>query len=410
MTDIELRQLTPAGDRRDVRDDEQPGLIITIRRSGLKQFNVRYRFHGEQRRLILGDYPGLSLKDARKKARGALTAIDNGQDPATDQQDAKRARTDTVEVLAKEYMDEHAHKFKKRPEDDQRTFNADILPKWRDRSVRELTRRDVRDLLKPITKRAPVMANRVLSLVSKMLNFAVDNDWIEANPAARMKKPSPENSRTRVLNEEEMRRVWRLFHHLPTTADKPAPGRSRAKGDETDPVCPISPVLADIMKLELLTLQRGGEIRQMRWADLSLDTGWWTIPGIHTKNGNAHHVYLLPQAVAIIRAHRPTEKKDRREYVFTGRGGAAIDRDRLKKASAPVARALGVAFRGHDLRRTASSFMGAAGVKREDISYVLNHVDGGPRATRVYDLYSRDREKRVALDAWAAVFAAILAA
>jgi integrase len=64
------------------------------------------------------------------------------------------------------------------------------------------------------------------------------------------------------------------------------------------------------------------------------------------------------------------------------------------------ARALGMDFRGHDLRRTAATHMAEAGVPREHISFVLNHVDGGSRATKIHDRYSRDNEKRVALESW----------
>ena len=62
----------------------------------------------------------------------------------------------------------------------------------------------------------------------------------------------------------------------------------------------------------------------------------------------------------------------------------------------------------NDLRRTASTNTAAAGVPRSHISYVLNHVEGGPRATKVYDRYAYDREKKVALETWSRTFKAIL--
>jgi integrase len=52
-------------------------------------------------------------------------------------------------------------------------------------------------------------------------------------------------------------------------------------------LCPISPTLAAVQKVRLLTGQRGGEIVNMRWADLDLDAGWWTIPAEISKNGQA---------------------------------------------------------------------------------------------------------------------------
>jgi integrase len=74
--------------------------------------------------------------------------------------------------------------------------------------------------------------------------------------------------------------------------------------------------------------------------------------------------------------------------------------DRVKKAGAALSEVLGFEFRSHDLRRTAATRMAAAGVPRDHVSRVLNHVEGGPTATRVYDRYSYDAEKRAALDTW----------
>jgi hypothetical protein len=75
----------------------------------------------------------------------------------------------------------------------------------------------------------------------------------------------------------------------------------------------------------------------------------------------------------------------------------------------PLARRLGSDLRGHDLRRTAATRMAAAGVPREHIARVLNHVEGGARATRVYDRHTYDGEKRAALESWARSLAKVLA-
>jgi hypothetical protein len=92
--------------------------------------------------------------------------------------------------------------------------------------------------------------------------------------------------------------------------------------------------------------------------------------------------------------------------VFVGSGASV--RDRAKKAPARIARVLQIEFRGHDLRRTAATKMAEAGMPRQRISAVLNHVEGGARATRVYDRYSYDNEKRAALTIWARRLHAIL--
>ena len=125
-------------------------------------------------------------------------------------------------------------------------------------------------------------------------------------------------------------------------------------------------------------------------------TGWWTIPGTFTKNGEPHRVPLTADVLALIQAHAPdadTPDTERPEYVFVGRVGVAV-LDRAKKAPAIIAKLLKFDFRGHDLRRTAATKMAEAGIPREHIARVLNHVEGGPRATKVYDRYSYDQEKK----------------
>lgn len=403
LTDTQVRRLLPAAAPRDVRDGSQRGLMLTVLPSGRKQWTLRYRFGGKQRRLVLGDYPDLSLSKARDEAEDARNAIRKGHDPSGERRAAKAAPGDTVEALAQDYLKKHAKKFKRSAAEDERILDVYVLPSWKDRSVKELTRRDVRALVDAVVDRgAPIMANRVLAIVRKMLNFAVDHDWLEANPAARVAKPSPEVSRDRVLTDDELRKVWRLLSHFPTTAERPAPGRKGSKGTKQNPLCPFSPTIAALIKVRLLTAQRGGEVGRMRWQDLDLKSGWWTIPGIHTKNGEAHRVFLVKEAVALIQAQEQDEEEEEEdpgEYVFARTGASVLDR--AKKAPAAIARLLGFEFRGHDLRRTAATQMAGAGVPREHIARVLNHVEGGPRATRVYDRHSYDREKRAALETWA---------
>jgi integrase len=277
--------------------------------------------------------------------------------------------------------------------------------------VSSITRRDVRDVIERVFDRgAPVMANRTLEIVRKMFNWGIKNDYLEASPAALIDKPGVEQSRDRVLTDDEIRQLWRCLSHFPETHEKQAPGRKRAKSPKDDPFCPLSPTLAVVQKLRLLTAQRGGEVVAMRWADLDLDTGWWTISAEHSKNGEAHRVPLSTDALALIRAQLPKDDHDEQpEHVFVGRGDALVS-ERLKKAGAALSRVLGFEFRSHDLRRTAATRLAAAGIPREHISAVLNHVQGGPSATRIYDRYGRDQEKRIALDTWARVLAGILAA
>lgn len=408
LTDRFVKTVRPHPTKRlEFADTVVPGFRLRVTPLGHRSYVFLYRQNRRFRRYTIGDLQSLTLGKARDIARVARRGVFRGEDPCAE----KTARRDaaTFAELADEYLKKHARKFKKSAAADERTLNKDVLPHWKHLAVRDITRRDVRTLIDGIVERgAPVMANRVLALVRKMFNFGVDHDWLEANPAARVGKPAPETSRDRVLTDEELQRLWRVLSNLPTTADLPAPGRKRSQGPDDDPLCPIAPHLAALMKVRLLTAQRGGEVARMRWADLELGdakdekaSGWWTIPGADTKNDEPHRVPLVQEVVALIRTLQPGEGEEPREYVFAVRGESV--EDRVKKVPAVLSRLLKFDFRGHDLRRTAATRMAAAGIPREHIAHVLNHVDGGPRATLVYDRYSYDREKKVAVETWARV-------
>jgi integrase len=421
LSDPQVRRLRSGSTPIEVRDGHARGLILQILPSGRKLWTVRYRYRGLQRRLTLGEYPTMSLAKARDAAEDARAEIRNGGDPAGERQAARDVPTDTVAALVKEYVEKHVRVKMRGKVEEERILDVEVLPRWKDRSVREITRRDVRVLVTPIVDRgSPIMANRVLAVVRRLLNHGVRNDWLDANPASLIDAPGREVARERVLTDDEIRRVWRVLSHQPTTAERAAPGRKRAKGSAEDPICPLAPQMAAAIKIRLLTAQRGGEVTKMRWRDLDLDKGWWTIPGEFAKNGRAHRVPLVADAIAIIKEQqpktegcltvrgrknpKPNEADD--DFVFVG-SGASI-RDRAKKAPARIAQELNIDFRGHDLRRTAATKMAEAGISRQHISAVLNHVEAGASVTRVYDRYNYDAEKRRALEVWARTLKAIL--
>jgi integrase len=399
LTDRQVRAAKPGPKPVDIRDGSR-GLVLTVLPSGRKQFAVRYTFGGKHRRLVLGDFPALTLSNARAAAEEARTAVRHAHDPVAERRAARAPRQDTVAALAADYLKRHALPNKRSAAEDERVIDKELLPRLGDRSVRTLTRRDIRDVLDRVVDRgSPVMANRVLAVIRKMLNFGVDHDWLDANPAARISKPTRETSRDRVLTEDEIRALWHLLDRQPTTADRAAPGRpSKRRESEDDPLCPVSGTMAAVIKARLLTAQRGGEVARMRWEDVDLSRGIWTIPATETKNSEAHRVPLTSDMVALIAAQAP-DASQRYDYVFSGRFGNLVTA-RARKASVTLSRTLGFDFRGHDLRRTAATGMAAAGIPREYIARVLNHVDGGARATRVYDRHTYDAEKRFALEAW----------
>lgn len=112
---------------------------------------------------------------------------------------------------------------------------------------------EVRRIMERKARTAPIQANRILQRISAMLTFAVDQDWIESNPAWRIKKPGRERSRDRVLTRDELREVWTALHE------------TEAQNPDGTPKPRLSQTLNDMLIVMLLTAQRRGEVCTMRW-------------------------------------------------------------------------------------------------------------------------------------------------
>ena len=341
----------------------------------------------------------LHVEETRKTTRKTMKTIRNraadpvcplcahsetGDDPAQDKQERRDALT--FKYLAKSYL-EMARRRHRRWDEEERIVNKDLVPEFGHRLLIDIRRRDVRELVEGIVRKrdAPVMANRPLRLLSCMFNYALDREWIEASPAARIPEPGEEQSRDRVLDDQELRELWLTLDEIARHVE---PGEAPKSDDAPEVKLPITPATAEAFQIQLLTAQRPGEVRLMRWADVNLESAWWSIPGSLTKN-----------AVSILSARHDQANKDA-NFVFENRPGAGSIHDRGKKAAAALSKTLTFSFRAHDLRRTVATRMAAAGIPHDHVAKVLNHVQAGQSATRVYDRYDYDTEKRAALDRW----------
>lgn len=388
-TATSIASFRPRPARYAVKDLKVSGLELRVNPDGTKVWTLRYRVAGKQRRLKLGEYheTRMGLSDARTAANRELRKVDGGIDPQAERLAAKRAveqaereRANTIEALTDEYLTRHAKVHKKSWRDDQGYIKNEILPVWKGRPVSSITRRDCRALVQAIADRpAPVYANRIISLLSKLFDYAVQHDWLDTSPAVKLPRPGAEaSSRTeaaqKAYSDNEVRTIW--------------------AASET-----LAAPLRTIYRLGLITGQRPGEISGMEWAEL--DGHWWTIPGRRTKNGRDHRVYLTQSALDEL-ARVP--KLDDEPRVFKGYLGIRQQSQQNAKVFAGIRRR---EKPRHVMRDTVATNLGALGVDESDIAKVLNHTYG-PRVTRGYNQYSYDREKRAAMLRWDRRLRAIL--
>src|SRR5262249_19803762 len=159
-----LENVKPAAVRREIPDSGCRGLYLIVQPTGRKAWAVRYRFRGETRKLTLD--AGLTLAEARKAATAALHEVERGNDPAVLKFDAqpkaaKKAadrEADTVERLAGLFIEQYA-KRKTRPNSWKQAvhiFDDIVLPAWRGRTVHDIERRQIRELVEGVAEDRPV--------------------------------------------------------------------------------------------------------------------------------------------------------------------------------------------------------------------------------------------------------------
>lgn len=387
FTDLYIRKLQLQKTRYEVREGD--GFAIRISSNGVKTWVFIYKLQGRKRRMTLGNYPGMTLSNARSAFREARNLLEQGKDPIEvkrrereeqllrDEARRRELEAPTIARLVDEYLEKWAKPRKRSWKEDQRILEKDIIPAWGKRKAKDITRRDIITLLDRLVDRgAPIQANRTLACVRKMFNFAVSRDIVPVSPCAQITAPSAENRRDRVLSAGEIRLFWQKLD-----------------------AAPMAMATRLALKLILVTGQRKGEVINAEWSEVNINSGWWTIPGEKSKNTLTHRVPLSPLAIELLEEAQTLAGDSR--WVFPGRTiENPIRGDSVNEALARSLPCLGIenSFVPHDLRRTMASHLTGMGISRLVVSKLLNHVETG--ITAVYDRHSYDDEKRRALEAW----------
>ncbi len=317
-------------------------------------------------------HPRITLATAREKAMDILRQVDEGIDPTK----RRRSPNMKVESVCREFIRLHAQARNKSWREAERILEREFVGTFGQRDIREIKRFDVLEIMDAAVARGSTyQANRILSNIRKLLNFCVERGIIETSPITGLKAPTKEESRDRVLEDDEIVRLL------------------RACRNDVYPFRQFVPIL-------LSTAQRRGELAEMLWKDVDLEAKQWVIPAARSKNGKPHVVPLSPYAAEMLNEVPRFLDCD---FVFTTTrtspvSGFSKALRRLSEGSQTTG------WRLHDLRRTAASGMARAGVAPHVVEKVLNHISGTiSGVAAVYNRYAYDAEKREALDNWGMV-------
>jgi integrase len=399
LTDIAIKKLlaSPPEKRREVPDGKVTGLYLVLQPTGASSWALRYRAGGLPRKLTLGAHPVIGLAAARRKAQEALGVVAGGEDPAARKRASiaaakaeREAETDKVEGVVAMFVERYAKPKNRDWKETARLLNKEIVSRWRGRRLSQITRANVNALLDDIVdKGAPIGANRTFSAFRKLCKWSIGRGIIEHSPCDGVTAPSPENRRDRVLDDAEIRLVWKAASAIGW---------------------PFGPVI----KTLILTGQRRDEVAGMRWSEVDLQARTWTLPAARAKNKHTHQIPLSDAAIEILRAMPRHEKVD---IIFTTNSRTPVSGWSRMKLSLDAhvaelireeAEARGATPQAmpewtlHDIRRSLATNLQRLGVRLEVTEAVLNHRSGSRAGiVGVYQQHDWADEKRQALDAWA---------
>lgn len=379
LSDLQIRTAKPAP--KPVKLTDGHGLYIEIKPTGSKLWRYRFKLSGKETTLALGQYPEVSLADAREAHREARALVRQGINPSHRRKAEKLARTvaaaATFETIAREWVGQRKGKWSQGYLDQvETTLAADVYPYVGKLPIRAVTAAHLLAVIRPIEARGShSVAILVRQWCGAVFRFAIVTLRADVDHAAALKGAvqRPRVTHSRPLPRDELTAFVRALDSY---------------GGER------STVIA--LRLLLLTIVRTGELRGARWEEIDFDKALWRIPAARMKARAEHLVPLAPQAVAALREL----------HTLTGSGDLLFPhRDRpgdcmgAATMNAAIMR-MGFSFSAHCIRATASTMLNEMNFRADVIERALAHADRD-RVRASYNRAEYLEERRAMLCQWA---------
>lgn len=253
---------------------------------------------GKEKRLSLGVYPDVSLKDARERRDDARKLLANDIDPSENRKAAKAAQVEragnSFEVIAREWYAKHSPNWSANHGDRIiRRLERDIFPWIGGAPITEIAAPRLLEVIRRIEQRGALeTAHRALGNCGQVFRYAVATGRAERDPSGDLRGALPPVKGTHFASVTEPKKVAEVFRAI----------------DGYEGTLPVRCAL----RLAPLVFVRPGELRHAEWADIDLDAAEWRYTV--SKTGTQHIVPLAHQAVEILRELQPLTERGR--YVF----------------------------------------------------------------------------------------------
>jgi integrase len=381
LTDTTIRNAKPSD--KPLRLHDEKGLYLELSPAGGKWWRFKYRYDSKDRRLSLGVYPDVSLKDARQRRDDARKLLADGIDPSENRK-AKFAKSErsanSFEVVAREWFAKHSPNWAASNADKIiKRLENDAFPWIGSRPITEITPPELLAVLRRIESRGALeSAHRIRGYCGQIFRYAVATGRAERDPSADLRGALPPASGKHLAAVTEPKQAAELLRKLDSYRG--------------------TLIVQSALKLAPMLFVRPGELRTMEWAHVDLEAGEWRY--IVSKTETQHIVPLAAQAIVILRELQPLTGHGR--YVFPG--ARTNGRPMSENAIFAAMRALGIPkeeMSGHGFRAMARTILDEVlGFRPDYIEHQLAHSVRDPNG-RAYNRTAYLPERRKMMQAWA---------
>jgi integrase len=382
LTDTAVKNAKSDG--KTVKMFDERGLYLELSPSGGKWWRLKYRFDNKEKRLSLGVYPDVRLKNARDRRDEARKLLANGIDPSENRKTQKAVHADraanSFEVVAREWFAKYAKTWAaSHSERVVRLFERDIFPWIGGRPVADVTAPEILTVVRRIEARGALeTAHRALGNCGQVFRYAVATGRALRNPSGDLRGALSPVKKSHFAAATEPKQVADILRAM-----------DGYEGTLT---------VRCALRLAPLVFVRPGELRKAEWEDIDLDAAEWRYTV--TKTNTPHIVPLSRQAVEILREIHPLTGHGR--FVFTG--ARSNTRSMSDNAILAAMRRMGIdkdEMSGHGFRAVARTILDEVlGVRPDFIEHQLAHAVRDPNG-RAYNRTAHLPERRMMMQQWA---------
>jgi integrase len=360
LTDTAVRLAKAGASDRKLSDSK--GLYLLVTATGSKLWRLKYRIDGKEKKLALGSYPEVGLKEARARRDAARRSAQAGIDPSILKREARIAKqtaaSNTFGGIAEEFIAKLDAEGKAAVTIAKaRWLLTKLSPALGNRPIAEITPHELLAVLKKVERMGQrETARRLRSFSSRVFRYAVATARASIDPAQPLQGAL----------------VSPVAKHHAAITDPIAFGKllRAIEGYSGQPVTKLA------LRFTPHVYQRPGEVRKAEWTEIDFDKALWTIPAERMKQRQPHRVPLSKQALAILR--EAAELSGGGRFVFPKLGSPL--KPMCENAINGALRRMGYGpddMTAHGFRSTASSLLNESGKWTADaIERALSHADG----------------------------------